>query len=254
VSGRVFGADYADAYDVLYQDKDYASECDLIERVFREYAAGGRVRSVLDLGCGTGGHAAPLAARGYDVVGVDRSAEMLRHARGRGSSARFELGDIGRLDLQQEFDAVIAMFAVLGYQVTNAAVQAALATARRHLSAGGLLFGDLWYGPAVLAQRPSERVKVTDTAADGTVIRVASSALDSRCDVCTVSYQLWRVEGGQLRAAVREEHPMRYFFGPELELFLAGAAFELLRLGAFPEFDVDPSEQTWNVAFAARAV
>jgi SAM-dependent methyltransferase len=188
------------------------------------------------------------------VVGVDRSAEMLRHAAERGSAAQFELGEIAAVDLKRQFDAVIMMFAVLGYQVTNAAVQAALATARRHLSSAGLLFGDLWYGPAVLAQRPSERVKVMDTPGGGRVIRVASSALDSRCDVCTVRYQLWRVEGGQLQAEVREEHPMRYFFAPELELLLSGAGFELLRLGAFPQLDAEPSEQTWNVAFVARAV
>ena len=33
----VFGRDYAAAYDVLYQDKDYMAECDLIENVFRLY-------------------------------------------------------------------------------------------------------------------------------------------------------------------------------------------------------------------------
>src|SRR6266567_6453352 len=196
MNGAVFGADYANAYDVLYQDKDYASECDLIERVFAEYAAGRRVRSVLDLGCGTGGHAVPLAEHGYEVVGVDRSAEMLRHAVERSRAdhdaahasartdrdaahearrgPRFELGDIGSIDLRREFDAVVMMFAVLGYQVTNEAVQAALASARRHLAAGGLLFGDLWYGPAVLAQRPSERVKVIELPGAGAaqIIRV----------------------------------------------------------------------------------
>src|SRR6266567_477654 len=185
MNGAVFGADYANAYDVLYQDKDYASECDLIERVFAEYAAGRRVRSVLDLGCGTGGHAVPLAEHGYEVVGVDRSAEMLRHAVERSRTdrdaahaarrgPRFELGDIGSIDLRREFDAVVMMFAVLGYQVTNEAVQAALASARRHLAAGGLLFGDLWYGPAVLAQRPSERVKVIELPGAGAaqIIRV----------------------------------------------------------------------------------
>src|SRR5260370_41240685 len=122
MSGVVFGADYANAYDVLYQDKDYASECDLIERVFAEYAAGRRVKGVLDLGCGTGGHAVPLAERGYEVVGVDRSAEMLRHAVERSRAdqdaahassraehaaaqasvreARFELGDLGSIALR----------------------------------------------------------------------------------------------------------------------------------------------------------
>src|SRR5205814_7072190 len=75
----LFGPLYASAYDALHEDKDYERECDLFERTFDELAAGG-VRRVLDLGCGTGGHAIPLARRGYDVVGVDRSEAMLARA------------------------------------------------------------------------------------------------------------------------------------------------------------------------------
>ena len=91
----VFGRDYAAAYDDLYQDKDYVAECDLIERVFETYGQG-PTRRVLDLGCGTGGHAVILAKRGYDVVGVDRSPEMLERARALGSSARFATSGMGR--------------------------------------------------------------------------------------------------------------------------------------------------------------
>jgi hypothetical protein len=47
---------------------------------------------------------------------------------------------------------------------------------------------------------------------------------------------------------------MRYFFEPELELFLNSAGFELVRCGAFPSIDDEPTEQTWNVAVVARAV
>ncbi|HEX8967861.1 MAG TPA: class I SAM-dependent methyltransferase [Chloroflexota bacterium] len=251
MTGVVFGADYAGAYDALYQDKDYAAECDLIERVFQREGHG-QVRRVLDLGCGTGGHSAQLAARGYSLVGVDRAPDMLRLARERGGTARFEAGDITHLDLAETFDAVLMMFAVLGYQARNADVLAALASARRHLRPGGLLFADVWYGPAVLAQRPSERVKVIETAT-GQVIRVADGQLDTRSDVCNVRYHLWRIDGGRVTAEMREQHHMRYFFAPELELFLSETGFESGRLGAFPEFDEPPSEQTWNVAFVARA-
>ena len=59
-----------------------------------------------------------------------------------------------------KFDAALMMFAVLGYQVENDDVLAALRTARRHLEPGGLFIFDVWYGPAVLHQRPSERVKI----------------------------------------------------------------------------------------------
>jgi SAM-dependent methyltransferase len=252
VTQAVFGPEYAAAYDLLYQDKDYLAEVELIERVFGLYGQRA-VRRVLDLGCGTGGHAVPLAERGYQVVGVDRSPEMLRRAAERGSSARFHLGEIAGLNLGETFDAVLLMFAVLGYQVGNADVQAALATARRHLAPTGLVFADAWYGPAVLAQRPSERVKVVDTPG-GQVIRVATSELDSRHNLCMVRYHLWRIQDGCVSAETREQHPVRYFFAPELELFLATAGFELVRLGAFPAFEIEPSDATWNAAFVARAI
>jgi SAM-dependent methyltransferase len=248
-----FGPEYAAAYDLLYQDKDYAAECDLIEQVFALYAHR-PVRRVLDLGCGTGGHAAPLAERGYEVVGVDHSEDMLRHARVRGSSARFERSEIASADLGAgSFDAVLMMFAVLGYQLGNHDLLAALTTARRHLNTHGLLFGDAWYGPAVLHQRPGERVKVLDTP-NGQVIRVASGELDPRHHVCTVRYHVWRIEAGRVATEAVERHRMRYFFPLELELLLRQIGFELVRLGSFPELDRDPDETTWNVGFVARAV
>jgi SAM-dependent methyltransferase len=252
IEERLFGSDYAAAYDDLYRDKDYVAECDLIERIFQRYGAS-QVASILDLGCGTGGHAVPLALRGYAVVGVDRSDEMLRSARARDGSARFVQADVRGLELSERFDAVLIMFAVLGYQKTNADVLAALAAARRHLHAGGLLVGDVWYGPAVLAQRPSDRVKVIDAPGGGQVIRVASGDLDTRSDLCSVRYRLWRLEDGRVCAEANEQHTVRYFFAPELEHFLATEGFDLVRLGAFPDLDDEPTEQTWNVAFVARA-
>ena len=74
----VFGSDYASAYDALYHDKDYERECDFLEAIFRKYSK--KVKTILDLGCGTAGHALILARRGYEVVGVDRSVTMLDYS------------------------------------------------------------------------------------------------------------------------------------------------------------------------------
>jgi SAM-dependent methyltransferase len=252
VTATVFGALYAGAYDDLYQDKDYAAECDFLERVFERFGAA-PVKRVLDLGCGTGGHASLLAERGYDVVGVDRSANMLDRARQRGGAAVYAQSDITTVHLEETFDAVVIMFAVLGYLTRTTDVQAALQAARRHLTPGGVLFFDVWYGPAVLAQRPSERVKVIETPDGGTLIRAASSQLQTRLNVCTVDYRLWRIHDRQLADAATESHAMRYFFEPELEALLDLAGFDLVCIGGFPDFEVEPSEQTWNVAVVARA-
>jgi hypothetical protein len=54
---------------------------------------------------------------------------------------------------------LIEMFAVLGCQLDNSDVVASLGGARRHLRPSGLLFFEVWYGPAVLHQRPSRADK-----------------------------------------------------------------------------------------------
>lgn len=78
--------DYASAYDTLYQEKDYARECDFLEQIFRRYDSA-LVQNILDLGCGTGGHAIPLVERSYHVTAIDRSPEMIAFARRKGESA-----------------------------------------------------------------------------------------------------------------------------------------------------------------------
>ncbi len=73
---------------------------------------------VLDVACGYGRHAFELARRGYEVVGVDLSAPMLREARrlGRGrKNPRFLRGDMRALDFRGEFDAAYSMFTSFGY-------------------------------------------------------------------------------------------------------------------------------------------
>lgn len=257
MSGQ-FGSVYADSYDALYQDKDYSVECDLVEQQFNDYCAA-KVRTVLDLGCGTGNHAIPLAARGYEVTGVDRSSEMLNRAHQKAGARlstgnlRLQCADIRDLDLHETFDAVLIMFAVLSYQLSNKDVISTLSTARRHLTRGGLLIFDVWYGPAVLSNRPSQRIKVVNTD-HGRILRVSSGTLDVRRHLCRVDYLLWVLEGNRIISNTEESHSMRYFFPLELELFLESTGFTSARLGAFPEFKQEPDETTWNVIQVAKAI
>lgn len=255
---NVFCATYSDTYDLLYQDKDYSNECQLIDRIFKTYGDG-LIRSVLDLGCGTGNHALPLARLGYQVTGIDLSAGMLAHAREKAAGVpdiddlAFHQGDIRRLALGQEFDAAIMMFSVLGYQQENADVISALESTRRHLREGGFFIFDIWYGPAVLRQRPSQRTKEIPTPL-GKVVRLTSGELDIRHHICRVHYRLWQMEGERVVSETQESHVVRFFFPLELESLLEYTGLRLIRLGAFPDFDQDPDESTWNVLGVAKAV
>jgi trans-aconitate methyltransferase len=63
---------------------------------------------ILDLGCGTAQLTSEIVARGAEVVGVDRSAEMIEEARKKFPALRFEVCDARELRFQEEFDAVFS--------------------------------------------------------------------------------------------------------------------------------------------------
>jgi ubiquinone/menaquinone biosynthesis C-methylase UbiE len=97
---------------------------------------------VLDVACGFGRHAVPLAAAGYKVVGVDRSQTLLAEARRRAGEGRWpELVQADYRDLpfaDDSFDAAINLFTSLGYLGDEEDTRA-LAEIGRVLRPGGRL-------------------------------------------------------------------------------------------------------------------
>ena len=67
---------------------------------------------ILDLGCGTGHLTAQIAARGAEVIGLDRSAEMIATARRNYPRLRFEVADAERWRFDEPFDAVFSNAAI----------------------------------------------------------------------------------------------------------------------------------------------
>jgi len=77
----------------------------------------------LEVACGTGSHAEILAAKGYEVTGVDISEDVLRVARDKVKRrARFVRGDMRDLDATVEgrFDAAVCLFSSISYNLTLA--------------------------------------------------------------------------------------------------------------------------------------
>lgn len=251
-----FGPEYADTYDSIYRSKDYDGEVDLIVRILLRHGFLGS-RNLLDLGCGTGAHALRLAQRGHRVVGVDRSPEMLARARAKALvvhdlSLEFHHADIRALQLGQQFDAVLMMFTVLGYQLSEADLMAALASVRRHLALGGLFIFDVWHGPAVLADRPAER-EMSVVHGSGRVSRKTRALLDVSRHFCRVNFELERVDVGGRAEQWQEEHTVRYYFREELESALYQNHLELLHFSNFPDDEAPADEQSWNAIGVAQA-
>ncbi len=117
-----------------------ARESPFFERVFQRAGA----RRVLDVGCATGHHAAHFASLGFEVVGADPSAELLRLARERFgavpglSFVQAGLGEL-RAAVEGTFDIVTCVGNTLPHVPDDAALRAALADVAAVLRPGGRL-------------------------------------------------------------------------------------------------------------------
>ena len=246
---------YSDYYDLLYADKDYGAEAAYVARTLRSAAA--RTRTVLELGSGTGRHGRLLASLGFEVHGVERSADMAAQgARAcaqsvNGGSFACEVGDLRTFRADRRFDAVISLFHVISYQTSEADLTAAFRTAANHLRGGGVFLFDVWHGPAVLAQRPALRTKdVADQRSR--VRRTATPILDSGSGTVHVTYDLdcEDLVTGE-RVSFSEEHVLRYLFPAEIERLARCAGLEIVRSEEFLT-GAAPSPATWGVAYLAR--
>ena len=251
----VFGPEYAETYDLVYAGKPYDAECDLIEALLQRHVGVGG-RRILDLGCGTGGHALRLAERGHDVTAVDISEAMLARARRkpRAGGVRFEHGDIRNVAAGAGFDACLIMFAVLGYMETLEDVAATLGTAHRSLNPGGLVIFDAWWAEAVLAIGPEVREREMSSP-DSRLVRHSAARLDADRHLCLIDIDISIVgAAGTRRPLTSERHAMRYFDGPELASVLGSTGFELVQLSGFPDVERGPDATTWSVLVVARRV
>jgi 2-polyprenyl-3-methyl-5-hydroxy-6-metoxy-1,4-benzoquinol methylase len=114
-------------------------------------AAGGGER-VLDLACGTGRHSLELARRGFSVVGIDISPELLEVAEAEAEEhsldASFLAADLRELDFEEEFDFVLNLNdGAIGYLETEAENHRAFEVIAAALRPGG---GNLLQLPNVL--------------------------------------------------------------------------------------------------------
>lgn len=255
MSTAVFNG-YARYYDLLYRDKDYAAEADYIARLIRRFHP--KAQTILELGSGTGIHASLLVEKGFMVHGVERSPEMLARSLSlagkmgiKHNRPVFSLGDIREARLNGRFDAVIALFHVISYQTTNQDVTAAFETARHHLNHGGVFIFDVWYGPAVLTERPAVRTKrMADEKIE--VTRLAEPELHLNENRVDVHYHISvRDLAANTVAEMKETHPMRYFFKPEIERIADQAGFQCLHVEEWMsgrEIGCD----TWGVCFVIR--
>jgi SAM-dependent methyltransferase len=137
----------AAVYDRLNAEIDYGAWADFVEENFKRYLEK-KPSLVLDLACGTGRMTVALADRGYDMIGVDGSAEMLNIAMSRAREAGqgeilYLLQDMRAFELYGTVGAVTCCLDSVNYLTEEGDLRACFATVHNYLDPDGLFFFDV---------------------------------------------------------------------------------------------------------------
>ncbi len=128
---------YPELYDAIQAEWEYDRDLQFLDALTDGFQG---VTAALDVGCGTGEHTCRLADRGMSVVGVDMHEGMLTTAR-RKCAASFKQATLPTLDLDQQFDLIIAIRGVINH-LPPEALEPTIQTLAERLAPGGLLVFD----------------------------------------------------------------------------------------------------------------
>ena len=195
----------AEYYDLLYSTiKDYAREVPAITAMLRRLHP--QVRTILDVGCGSGEHARRLAAEGFAVDGIDLEPVFVRVAREKHPAGTFALADMADFHLGRTYDAVLCLFSSIGYLRTLERVDAAIQCFREHVADGGVILVEPWFPPGFM----THGFVMRNEGADGQVriVRHARTEIDGRISRLHFDYEITDASGTR---QTREVHELGLF-------------------------------------------
>ena len=248
----------ASIYDKLNKDIDYAAWADFVERAFSKYLDK-KPELVLDLACGTGSMTVELAKRGYDMIGVDLSEDMLNEAymRSVGCGILYLCQDMRSFELYGTVGAAVCCLDSMNYLTGEGDLDKCLSTLHNYLDPDGLLMFDV-NTPYKFKNIYADNAYILEDELDfgdgecAAVFCGWQNSFDEESGICDFYLTVFEEaeDGSYLRR--EEQQKERCYSLGEIKAALERAGFEYL--GCFGDFDFgEPKETTERWYIAARA-
>lgn len=249
----------ARVYDRLNAEIDYEGWADFVESCFACYLKE-KPTLLLDLACGTGSMTLSLAARGYDMIGVDGSMDMLSVAYERAAelevpSPLFLLQDMRAFELYGTVGAVTCCLDSINYLLSEEDVKSCFACVHNYLDPDGLFLFDV-NSPYKFKHVYGDNAYVLEDEwvdEDG-VERAAycgwQNHFDEQTGICEFDLSVFEQNADGSYDRADEQQKERCYDEATLRTLLERTGFELL--GIFSGYDreivTDESERWYFVA------
>jgi SAM-dependent methyltransferase len=223
---------FAHYYDLIYQWMDYKGETEFIEKMVEQFKTSPGM-DLLDVACGTGGHAHFLE-NSFNITGLDINHEMLEIAREKLPEVEFVQGDMKKMDLGHKFDVIICLFSAINYHQNLNELENTFKRFHRHLKKGGILLFDLGF----CTENWEEGRMLVDAVVEGDLqlARISQSRLQD--GVFNANFVFLIKENGKMDFEI-DQHQIGVFSTPDVGKTLENVGFNYQVYG-------DYHDQPWK--------
>ena len=242
---------WAEIYDSVFS---YVNE-DIPFYVDEAVRSGG---PVIELGCGTGRVAIPIALSGIDVVGLDSSTLMIERAREKASQtgvSNLKLVQADMIDFKfdDKFPLAIVPFHGLLSLLSLKDIERTLLNIRRHLTPEGKLIFDIFVPDLnMMVQEgdvPYHFRDVTDPNTGRRLVIWNQASYDSHSQIMSIRSTIEELDlSGRVASKMYRDFALRYIFRWEMHYLLRACGYDILELyGDFmrQDFDENSTEMVW---------
>ncbi len=136
---------FAYVYDKLTLDIDYKRWADYVESIFKRNNLSASM--VLELGCGTGSFGVEMARRGYDMICLDLSSDMLDCAAEKAKKEDLDILFLNQnmcsFELYGTVDAIVCLLDSFNYLTNPSQINKMFKLVKNYLNPGGLFIFDV---------------------------------------------------------------------------------------------------------------
>ena len=243
----------ARVYEILNNDIDYSAWADFFEKCFEKYLPE-KPSLMLDLACGTGTMTRELASRGYDMIGIDGSADMLTEAfmqKEEGESTLYLNQDMREFELYGTVGAVVCCLDSINYLLSEGDVKKTFSLVHNYLDPDGLFLFDV-NTPYKFENIYSDNAYILEDEIDGKDIYCGwQNSYDKESGICDFYLSLFE-ETDEGYSRFDEHQEERCYKKDTLAELLRECGFELIHIVSGYDFEA-PDEKCERWYFIARA-
>ncbi len=231
----------AEFYDSLNPDVDYVKWSEFIQRIIEKYGKT-KTEIILDLACGTGSMSVELASRGYDVIGIDLSPEMLMEAQEKAYDRKLSIlflnQDMCEIDLYGTVDACVCCLDSINYITDENRLKKCFFLVNNFMNDGGLFVFDV-NTPYKFKNIYGNNAYILENE---NVLCAWQNTFDDNTKICDFDLSFFVNQDNDNYKRIDESQKERMYTDEEIQAFLKETGFELI--GVYSDYAFNAYSET----------